>query len=82
MIQANYFTHTLKFRHTYRDQDGPVDVSGKYMTYDLASKAKELLLGNEDRPKFIYLPFQAPHVPVSAPEWVIDRIRSVIWIIT
>ena len=48
------------------------------MTYDLAGKAKDLLLANEEQPKFIYLPFQAPHEPISAPDWVRDRIKLVI----
>ena len=78
MVKADYFTHDLKFRHTYRDQDGPVDVSGRYMTYDLADKAKNLLLANDERPKFIYLPFQAPHAPVSAPDWAKKRIKLVL----
>ena len=78
MIKADYFTHEQNYRHTYRDQDGPVDVSGRYMTNDLAEKATELLLANEERPKFIYLSFQAPHVPISAPDWAKDRIRLVL----
>jgi len=76
--QADYFTHDLRSRHVYRDQDGPVDKSGRYMTYDLAGKAQEVLkaTAEQDQPKFIYLPFQAPHLPVIAPDWVKDRIKT------
>ena len=75
--QADYFTHDLRSRHVYRDQDGPVDKSGRYMTHDLAEKATEVLnaTANQDQPKFIYLPFQAPHFPVSAPDSVKEKIK-------
>lgn len=66
--QVDYFTHQEQGRHVYRNGSDPVDVSGRYMTKDLTRQTKETLLANHDDPKFIYLPYQSPHFPVSAPE--------------
>ena len=69
--------------HAYRDQNGPIDKSGKYMTNDLTDEALRKLRGtfafkkpaNEDQPRYIYLPYQAPHAPVSAPSEVKNWIK-------
>lgn len=78
--QLDYFTHTQDNEtttHLYRDQNGPVDVSGEYMTIDLTREAKSTLLNNnQEQPKFIYLPYQAPHYPVSAPESVKNKLKT------
>ena len=69
--------------HAFRDQDGPVDKSGKYMTNDLTDEALRKLRGTfsfkqpavEDQPRYIYLPYQAPHAPVTAPNNVKDWLK-------
>ena len=53
------------------------------MTNDLTDEALRKLRGtfafkkpaNEDQPRYIYLPYQAPHAPVSAPSEVKNWIK-------
>ena len=76
--QTDYFTHTSRGKvHVYRDQNGPVDKTGVYMTTDLNDQAKRILENstNDTKPTFIYLPFQAPHHPLSAPKSIKDKLR-------
>ena len=70
--EVNYFTHMMRDGQFLRDENGPVDKQGKYLTNDLGDMAAKLLKNSSpnDKPKFLYLPFQAPHAPVSALESV------------
>ncbi|XP_035685870.1 arylsulfatase J-like [Branchiostoma floridae] len=53
-----------------RDQDKPVlDQNGTYSTHLFARKAIEMILNHDQsKPMFLYLPFQAVHGPLEAPE--------------
>ena len=86
--EADYFTHTRSVgrgkpgghaegRHVYRNETGPVDVSGRYMTRDLTREAKKTLLTKNGHSKFIYLPYQAPHYPVSAPDGTKKKLAEI-----
>ena len=39
----------------------------EYATYDWGQYARKVLTENIEKPKFIYLAFNAPHEPVAAP---------------
>jgi len=68
---ADYYTHT------YRDgtkwmfkNDEPYDEPGVYMTDLLTREAVSFINRNASRPFFLYLPYNAPHAPIQAPdEW-------------
>lgn len=49
--------------------------NGEYLTDLLAAKAVDAIrrAAREDRPFFLYLPFNAPHYPMHAPQRYLDR---------
>ncbi len=49
--------------------------NGEYLTDLLAAKAVDTIrqAAREDRPFFLYLPFNAPHYPMHAPQRYLDR---------
>lgn len=62
----------------YKAIDNGYSVNGKpakaaYMTYDLANAAVDYIGRNRKKPFFLYLAFNAPHVPVQAPRALYDR---------
>ncbi|KAI8518927.1 hypothetical protein Bbelb_021840 [Branchiostoma belcheri] len=62
-----------------RDQDKPVlDQNGTYSTNLFASKAIEVIRNHpQNKPMFLYLPFQAVHSPLEAPREYIDMYNNV-----
>ena len=50
------------------DGDVLVDQTGDHATYLFSDRANEILKEPSDDPKFIYLPYTAPHAPHYAPE--------------
>ncbi|HUV05991.1 MAG TPA: sulfatase-like hydrolase/transferase, partial [Armatimonadota bacterium] len=65
------------FQHTYREgtkwmfkNDDPYDEPGVYMTDLLTREAISFINRNASKPKpfFLYLPYNAPHGPIQAPE--------------
>ncbi|XP_019643888.1 PREDICTED: arylsulfatase B-like [Branchiostoma belcheri] len=62
-----------------RDQDKPVlDQNGTYSTNLFASKAIEIIRNHpQNKPMFLYLPFQAVHSPLEAPREYIDMYKNV-----
>ncbi|XP_019625440.1 PREDICTED: arylsulfatase B-like [Branchiostoma belcheri] len=62
-----------------RDQDKPVlDQNGTYSTNLFASKAIEIIRNHpQNKPMFLYLPFQAVHSPLEAPRQYIDMYKNV-----
>jgi len=65
------------FQHTYRQgtkwmfkNDEPYDEPGVYMTDLLTREAISFINRNASKPKpfFLYLPYNAPHGPIQAPE--------------
>jgi arylsulfatase A-like enzyme len=58
--------------------DNSYAINGKpakasYMTYDLANAAVDYIDRNKKKPFFLYLAFNAPHVPEQAPKAVYDK---------
>ncbi|CAH1277493.1 ARSJ [Branchiostoma lanceolatum] len=61
-----------------RDQDLPVlDQNGTYSTNLFAHKAIEIILNHQqNKPMFLYLPFQAVHSPIEAPKEYIEKYKN------
>ena len=59
------------FDSTYL-RDGKT-VKASYLTYDLANAAVDYIGRNKAKPFFLYLAFNAPHIPKQAPKAVYDR---------
>jgi hypothetical protein len=68
-MYTNYVNH-------YQNDSPFINETYQYSTYDFGQYARRKLLNNLDVPKFIYLAFNAPHEPVSAPEDVIEEMRK------
>ncbi|MCY4583978.1 MAG: sulfatase-like hydrolase/transferase, partial [Chloroflexi bacterium] len=73
--QIDSFTHTLGPAFDWHRNGRPVVESG-YSTFLLADEAVRLIERHDGRrPFFLYLPFNAPHVPHQAPEEYLKRYR-------
>jgi arylsulfatase A-like enzyme len=48
-----------------------------YTTDQYAERALEWLDKNKDKPKFLYLPFNAQHAPLQAPQKYLDRFKNI-----
>ena len=71
----NYYTHNLSKIHCLRNSSGPVDQQGKYITHIFTDEVSKLLV-NSTKPQFTYLAYNAPHLPVSAPDWIKNKLRD------
>ncbi|MHC4627054.1 MAG: sulfatase-like hydrolase/transferase, partial [Planctomycetota bacterium] len=69
----DYFKLGINDEHTsiYRN-DKPINDTG-YLTHNLAREAVSFIERNQNRPFFLYLPFNAVHWPLQAPGKHIDR---------
>ena len=68
---ADYFQHTYRqgTKWMFRN-DEPYDEPGVYMTDLLTREAISFINRNASKPFFLYLPYNAPHGPIQAPdEW-------------
>ena len=54
-----------------------VDDAAFYTTDAYAERAVDIIQKNKDRPFFLYLPFNACHVPIQATEKYLDRFKNV-----
>ena len=61
--------------HCLRNSTGPVNQQGKYITEIFTDEALKLL-ANSTKPQFTYLAYNAPHLPVSAPDYVKKQLRQ------
>lgn len=72
----DYFTHIRDGGHDWHRDDERNDDEG-YATDLIADEAVRIISGhrsaNQDKPLFLYLPFNAPHSPIQAPEDQIAR---------
>jgi arylsulfatase A-like enzyme len=72
----NYFTHTRDGGHDWHRDDQRNDDKG-YATDLIADEAVRMISGHPsaagDKPLFLYVPFNAPHTPLQAPEDQIAR---------
>jgi arylsulfatase A-like enzyme len=53
--------------------DGP---PGESLTLRLADEACKFIAANRDRPFFAYLPFYAVHIPLQAPEKLVEKYKA------
>jgi arylsulfatase A-like enzyme len=69
----NYFTHDREGGHDWHEDDKAKYENG-YATDLIANAAKNIIAGHDPkRPLFLYVPFNAPHTPLQAPEHYIDK---------
>ena len=61
--------------HCLRNSTGPVNLQGEYITKIFTDEALKLL-ANSTKPQFTYLAYNAPHLPLSAPDYVKKQLRQ------
>ena len=61
-------------RSIYRDR-APIDDTG-YLTRNITRNAVDFIEANHDRPFFAYVPYNAVHNPIQAPEDYIERFSN------
>ena len=76
-----YFNHTKKVKHVeyldyFQDFEPNWNKTGVYSTFDFGNEAREIF-EKIRQPKFIYLSFNAPHGPVSAPEDLVEQMKKI-----
>ncbi len=54
----------------------PSDIEGGKGEFDLTARAIEFIRTNRDRPFFLYLPHNTPHIPLAAKVELIEKYRS------
>lgn len=65
--------HDLWKNETEQWQDG------QYMTHIITREAKKFIRENRDTPFLLYVPYNAPHYPMHAPQEYIDRFPKLEW---
>jgi arylsulfatase A-like enzyme len=67
--------------HDLWEDDEEVWRNGEYFTEMIANKAVEYIreMASKDEPFFLYVPFNAPHYPMHAPEEYMDRFDHLPW---
>ncbi len=55
----------------------PVDLHGEYLTDALGREAAEFIDRHANEPFFLYVPFNAPHVPLEAPAELLEKFASI-----
>lgn len=83
---VNFIQNDMSSRHqwnmgrneqsTIRENDQPVK-EDEYLTFALKNKAVQFIQENKNNPFFLYLPFNAPHVPFQAPKEYYDQFAHV-----
>ncbi len=77
---SNFYTANSNRPVKLKRNNHEVDLEeGKYLTDELTSHALDFIANHNDagRPFFLYLPFNAPHWPLQAPQEDIDRYKGV-----
>ncbi|MBO0812536.1 MAG: sulfatase-like hydrolase/transferase [Microlunatus sp.] len=59
--------------HDLWSDDDEVWANGEYFTTMIADRAADYIDDHAGRPFFLYLPFNAPHYPLHAPEQYVER---------
>ncbi|MDR5700811.1 sulfatase-like hydrolase/transferase [Agromyces aerolatus] len=75
---VDYYSHIYYWGdhnpvHDLWDGDEEVWYNGEYLTTTLGDRATAFIARNADRPFFLYVPFNAPHYPMHAPEEYVAR---------
>ena len=76
----NYFTHIRDGGHDWHRDDQP-NYDAVYST-DLISKEACRIIATHDqtKPLFLYVPFNAPHTPLQAPDSYLDRYAHTVFL--
>ena len=62
----------------WRNEEVVKDVVGEYSTFLFAEEAKRIIEEHDSKtPLFLYLSFQAPHMPLQVPKRFIERYRNI-----
>jgi arylsulfatase A-like enzyme len=64
------------FVHVGTANTKPSDTEGGKGEYDLTRKAIEFIQSNKDRPFFLYLPHNTPHIPLAAKPELIEKYKD------
>jgi arylsulfatase A-like enzyme len=64
------------FVHAGKANTTPTDDEGGKGEYDLTARAIEFIESNKDRPFFLYLPHNNPHVPIAAKTELVEKYRD------
>ena len=59
--------------HDLWNNNEEVWCNGEYLTEVIAQKAVDFIKKDQDQPFFLYLPFNAPHYPMHAPQKYLDK---------
>lgn len=76
---VDYYSHIFYWGqgvnpvHDLWDGEREVWNNGRYLTEVIAEKAVEFIGDNAERPFFAFVPFNAPHYPMHAPQEYVDR---------
>ena len=49
----------------------------EYLTDEFSNEAVKFIENNSDKPFFLYLPYNAPHGPIQAPDEYVDRFPNI-----
>ncbi|MBI5759135.1 MAG: sulfatase [Planctomycetales bacterium] len=62
--------------HAGKANTPPTDDEGGKGEYDLTARATEFIETNKDRPFYLYLPHNNPHVPIAAKPGLVEKYRD------
>ena len=67
--------------HDLWENNNEIWMNGEYFTEIIAEKCIEYLrkMTKEEKPFFLYVPFNAPHYPMHAPKKYMDRFQELDW---
>ena len=79
----DYYSHIFYYEsppvHDLWHNDQEVWHNGKYMTEMITEKSVEYIKQQKEQPFFMYVPYNAPHYPMHAPEKYMDRFSHLPW---
>lgn len=73
--QMDYTTHLMGHMALMFNNSEPIDRSGEYITTVLTDEAMKFVK-DQETPIFTYLAYNAPHQPVSAPDWIKTKLQE------
>ena len=73
---THYFQQDDPLQKIKRGND-PVDLNGEYTTDAFGLEAVAFIESNKGDPFFLYVPFNAPHVPMEAPEKLLEQFSCI-----
>lgn len=77
----NYFPEDVRIGTNFLtvplEENGKIGEFKDYLTFELARHAVKFIKQNKDNPFMLYLPFNAPHGPLQAPQDLLDKYSHV-----